>query len=170
MMMTRLVKWTLMAAGLAGALVVVPSLGLAVAGFAMMSPERRAELEALGAAAAERDRAAAAAKAKTAMAATIEAHVAAALRDTDGRLVEWEITSGDWLAIIVELPEHEGWKARRVGEKTLLAVRNALHGHSPVDSYLVSVNGPSRGPGLTARHGSARFIEGGSVDWKYGTR
>jgi hypothetical protein len=40
MMMNRLVKWTVMAAGMAGGLMVMMSVELAVAGFAMMSPEQ----------------------------------------------------------------------------------------------------------------------------------
>jgi RNA 3'-terminal phosphate cyclase len=113
------------------------------------------------------------AKAAAAQAATdkaaLNAQITAALRDVDGRLVTWEVTN-HWLVVTMELPDgEEGLQARRVGEAAVLAVRNALHGHSPVDSYRVTVNGPSPGPGLIRRFGSARFHEiDGSVAWEAG--
>ena len=35
-----------------------------------------------------------------------------------------------------------------------------------VESYRVTLNGPSPGTGLIRRYGSARFFEGGQVTWE----
>lgn len=53
---------------------------------------------------------------------------------------------------------------QRFGQERLLVIRETLLAHG-YRSFRVNVNGPPPGTGLTARYGSARFIEGGSVEW-----
>lgn len=54
--------------------------------------------------------------------------------------------------------------ARTFGEERLLAIRNALYGYGFKD-FRVNINGPSPGPGLTSRYGSARLMEPGTLEW-----
>jgi len=58
--------------------------------------------------------------------------------------------------------------AREVASKAVITVRNAELPFDLVDSYRVTMNGPSPGPGLIMRYGSARFSEGGAVAWEPG--
>jgi hypothetical protein len=51
-------------------------------------------------------------------------------------------------------------------EKALLTIRNTMQPYRVVNAYRVTVNGPSPGPGLIRRYGSARFLEGGSLEWQ----
>jgi hypothetical protein len=53
---------------------------------------------------------------------------------------------------------------RRFGEDRLLVIREALLPYGYKD-YRVNVNGPSPGAGLTRRYGSARLLEGNSLEW-----
>jgi hypothetical protein len=54
--------------------------------------------------------------------------------------------------------------ARSFGEARLLAIREALLPFRFKD-YRVNVNGPPPGTGLIRRYGSARYIDGGTVEW-----
>jgi hypothetical protein len=54
----------------------------------------------------------------------------------------------------------------RIATDAILAIRNAMYPLNVVTSYRVTLNGPSPGPGLTLRYGSARFLEGGQVSWE----
>jgi hypothetical protein len=54
---------------------------------------------------------------------------------------------------------------RAFATDALLAIRNRMCADSSFGKYRVTLEGPSPGPGLTLLYGSARFIEGGSVDW-----
>jgi hypothetical protein len=114
------------------------------------------------------DKQAKAAEAEKAMNATVSAAMQASLADSCGcdSTFSLEVTHSR-LVVTVEIPEADALKARRVGTKAVLAVRNSLYGHSPVDSFRVTVNGPAPGPGLITRYGSARFTEGSAVDWEY---
>ena len=50
--------------------------------------------------------------------------------------------------------------------KAVLTIRNAALPLNFVQKYRVTLNGVPPGPGLVHRYGSARFSEGGSVDWE----
>jgi len=54
--------------------------------------------------------------------------------------------------------------ARTFAETRLLAIREALLPFGFTD-YRVDVNGASPGTGLVRRYGSARFIDGGTLEW-----
>lgn len=54
----------------------------------------------------------------------------------------------------------------KFAKETLLIVRNTLYSTSPVRSIRVTLDGPSPGPDLVLRYGSARFTEGGKVEWE----
>lgn len=80
---------------------------------------------------------------------------------------EIEITDGEYLVATFELsrpPAGRSWQS--FGEDAVITIRNAMLPFKSVDSYRVTVNGPSPGPGLILRYGSARFIEGGQVTWE----
>ena len=86
----------------------------------------------------------------------------------------WEQTSEGWLAVTVEIPEDDAYKARTIGTKGVVAVRNQFYQQElagfDVHAYRVSVNGPSPGPDMITRYGSARLNRGGQVDWQSGLR
>jgi len=75
--------------------------------------------------------------------------------------------SGGYLVVTIELKGNmsEG-VPRRTGEGAVITIRNAMLGSGLVDSYRVTVNGPSPGPGLIRRYGSARFLEDYKVTWE----
>jgi surface antigen len=52
--------------------------------------------------------------------------------------------------------------------KAVIIVRNTELPFDLVNDYRVTMNGPSPGPGLVHRYGSARFSEGSSVSWEPG--
>jgi hypothetical protein len=85
----------------------------------------------------------------------------------------WEQASGGWLVVTVEIPEDDGYKARTIGTKGVLAVRNQFYQQKIAgmdsDRYRVTVNGPSPGPDMIKRYGSAR-LNGGEVNWESGLR
>jgi hypothetical protein len=63
-----------------------------------------------------------------------------------------------------EVPDSLLIPHRTFGQDRLLAIREALLPFGFKD-YRVNVNGPPPGTGLTRRHGSARFLEPGPVEW-----
>ena len=75
--------------------------------------------------------------------------------------------SGAKMVIVtVEIPEADAYRARVIGTKGVVAVRNQFYRLDKDLGYRVTVNGPSPGPGLVLRYGSARFQEGGQVRWE----
>lgn len=58
-----------------------------------------------------------------------------------------------------------GQSSEAFATKALLTIRNTMFPHKVFQSFRVTLNGPPPGPGLVARYGSARFNEGGSVEW-----
>jgi hypothetical protein len=58
----------------------------------------------------------------------------------------------------------EGRRAQAFGQECLLAIREALLAKGYRD-YRVNVNGPPPGTGLTMRYGSARLMDGGTLEW-----
>jgi hypothetical protein len=59
-------------------------------------------------------------------------------------------------------------KAQTFAENALMAIRNASFQKGPVTFYRVTLNGPPPGPGMIRRIGSARYSEGGTVEWEFG--
>lgn len=57
-----------------------------------------------------------------------------------------------------------GYSAEAFGKAALLEIREDLLRFS-FKNFRVNVNGPSPGTGLVRRYGSARYIDGGSVEW-----
>jgi hypothetical protein len=78
-----------------------------------------------------------------------------------------EVTDAGWLVATFELaPEELTGSAQVFAERALLTIRNTMYRHKPMHAYRVTLNGPSPGPDLIRRYGSARFIEGGSgLEW-----
>ena len=91
--------------------------------------------------------------------------------NVDGARWSWEQSSGGWLVVTVEIPEGDRYKAGTIGTKGVVAVRNQFYQQKiaglNVDAYRVTVNGPSPGPDMIARYGSAR-LNGGQVNWETG--
>jgi hypothetical protein len=80
-----------------------------------------------------------------------------------------EVTSSGWLVATFELaPQEFRGSGQDFAEKALLAIRNTMYRYKPMHAYRVTLNGPSPGPGLISRYGSARFIEGDKVEWDAG--
>jgi hypothetical protein len=82
-----------------------------------------------------------------------------------------ELNSSGWLVATYELaPDEFRGSGQEFAEKAVLAIRNTMYQTKPtaMHAYRVTLNGPSPGPGLIRRYGSARFIEGGSVKWDAG--
>jgi hypothetical protein len=78
-----------------------------------------------------------------------------------------EITDGDWLVATFELSGRvPGGSLQRFGEDAVVTIREAMLPFHLVEAYRVTLNGPSPGTGLIRRYGSARFIEGGQVEWE----
>jgi hypothetical protein len=71
-------------------------------------------------------------------------------------VAEWELS--DRYANQLAIP------LKTFGQQRLLVIREALLPFGFKD-YRVNVNGTPPGTGLTKRYGSARFIDGGSVEW-----
>lgn len=55
-------------------------------------------------------------------------------------------------------------QARELGESCLIAIREALLDKG-YRHFRVNVNGPPPGTGLIKRYGSARYMDGGEVEW-----
>jgi hypothetical protein len=68
-----------------------------------------------------------------------------------------EITDGGWLVATYQISDGAG--ARNLAERAVLAIREAMLPYRLVDTYRVTVNGPSPGTGLIRRYGSARFTD-----------
>jgi hypothetical protein len=78
-----------------------------------------------------------------------------------------EITSSGWLVATYEIHGPMTHRSTRAfAEKAVLAIRNAMYSQGIGGKYRVTLNGPSPEPGLMLQYGSARFIEGGKVEWK----
>ncbi len=58
--------------------------------------------------------------------------------------------------------------AQAFAETALLTIRNASFQKGPVEFYRVTLNGKPPGPGMIRRIGSARYSEGGTVEWEVG--
>lgn len=69
-----------------------------------------------------------------------------------------------FVVVEYEVPSPVPGGPRAYGEARLLAIRETLL-PSGFQNYRVNVNGPRPGTGLIRRYGSARFINGGSVEW-----
>ncbi len=78
--------------------------------------------------------------------------------------------SGKRLVVTFEIPESHDWalrvagvhSLREYGTKAVITVRNAELPFNLVNHFRVTLNGPSPGPSLIHRYGSARFSEGGA--------
>lgn len=77
-----------------------------------------------------------------------------------------EITDGGFLVATYELKSQPA-NVRTFAENALLAIREAMLPFKTVESYRVTINGPSPGTGMIRRYGSARFV-GDSVEWESG--
>ena len=75
-----------------------------------------------------------------------------------------EISNAGFIVVEYEVPRPVPGGPRAYGETRLLAVREILLPFGFQD-YRVNVNAPRPGTGLVERYGSARFINGGSVEW-----
>ena len=84
--------------------------------------------------------------------------------------VSLEITDSGWLVATFELRTIPEDGFRVFGENALLAIREAMLPSKTVEKYRVTLNGPSPGTGMIRRYGSARYIEGGRVEWEEGVR
>ncbi len=78
--------------------------------------------------------------------------------------VKVEVSSAGFVVMDYEVPRDLLIPARTFGEERLLAIREALLPFG-FKNYRVNVNHPPPGTGLTERVGSARFIDGGRVEW-----
>ena len=82
-----------------------------------------------------------------------------------------EINEGGWLVATFELSGRPpGGSFEAFGTDAVVTIREAMLRFKLVNNYRVTVNGPSPGTGLIRRYGSARFIEGGDVEWEEGIR
>ncbi|MBM4048243.1 MAG: hypothetical protein FJ279_24330 [Planctomycetes bacterium] len=80
--------------------------------------------------------------------------------------VSLELNESGYLVATFELADPVSAEyLRAFATESLLAIRNRMQARSLTDKYRVTLNGPSPGPDLVLRYGSARFIEGGSVEW-----
>ena len=85
-----------------------------------------------------------------------------------------EVTDGDWLvttfefddAALTQMAAAGGAWQKNLATKAVIAIRNAALPFGMVKSYRATLNGPSPGPGLILRYGSARFSEGSTVSWE----
>lgn len=78
-----------------------------------------------------------------------------------------EITESGWLVVTFELPNPRSASyLESFATDSLLTIRNTMYPHSIVSKYRVTLDGPPPGPDLILRYGSARFIEGGKVEWE----
>ena len=71
---------------------------------------------------------------------------------------------GGFVVVDYEVPDRLAIPHRTFGQDRLLGIREALLPFG-FNDYRVNVNGPPPGTGLTRRYGSARFIEGGRIEW-----
>lgn len=81
---------------------------------------------------------------------------------------DMEITDAGVLVATFEV--NDPGDVRSFAEDRLMAIRNAMYPFKVVSNYRVTVNGPSPGPGMIRRYGSARLFEGGSVEWEPGLK
>lgn len=82
--------------------------------------------------------------------------------------VSLEINGDGWLVATFELRSVPSGSFRSFGENAVVAIREVMLPFHLTDKYRATVNGPPPGTGLIRRYGSARFIEGGEVQWKDG--
>jgi hypothetical protein len=85
----------------------------------------------------------------------------------EGSITKLGIDDTGYLGVTIELADPiSASYLKSYATNALLAVRNAMYQRGVVDSYSVTLNGPSPGPGLVSRYGRALFNEGGSVNWE----
>jgi hypothetical protein len=78
-----------------------------------------------------------------------------------------EVNETGWLVAIFELADpRSAAYLENFATDTVLLIRNTLYPSSAFSKYRVTLDGPSPGPGLVLRYGSARFIEGDKVVWE----
>ena len=79
-----------------------------------------------------------------------------------------EVASSGFVTADYEVPDLavgvDPGGVRSYAAARLLAIREALLPFG-FRNYRVNINGPPPGAGLVRRYGSARFIEGGSLEW-----
>lgn len=75
-----------------------------------------------------------------------------------------EISDSGWLVATYQI--ENGAKARDLGERAVLAIREAMLPFNFDGHYRVTINGPSPGTGLIRRYGSARFTD--RLEWESG--
>lgn len=81
------------------------------------------------------------------------------------------LTDGEVLAVTFTLDAPPLTKSlRQLGEECVVTVRNAMYPYKTVENYRVTLNGPSPGPGMIRRYGSARLFAGGPVEWEAGIK
>lgn len=78
-----------------------------------------------------------------------------------------EITNGGVLVATFELSKPP-LSLRSYAEDALITMREAALACNSARNYRVTLNGPSPGTGLIRRYGSARFFEGGPMEWESG--
>lgn len=78
--------------------------------------------------------------------------------------VNVEISSAGFVVADYQVPVTLAIPPRTFGQERLLAIREALLPFG-FKNFRVNVNGPPPGTGLIRRFGSARFIDGGCVEW-----
>jgi hypothetical protein len=79
-----------------------------------------------------------------------------------------EINDSGWLVATYELQSIPTGGFEAFATNALVTIREAMLPFKTVEMYRVTLNGPSPGTGLIRRYGSARFIEGGRVEWESG--
>lgn len=77
-----------------------------------------------------------------------------------------EISDVGWLVATYEISN--GAQARDLGERAVLAIREAMLPFKFDGHYRVTVNGSSPGTGLILRYGSARFTD--RLEWEAGLK
>lgn len=77
-----------------------------------------------------------------------------------------EVNDSGYLVATYELRAPPDGSIRSHGEDLVIAIREAMRPFNLVHAYRVTLNGPSPGTGLIKRYGSARLLEGGSVEWE----
>jgi hypothetical protein len=75
-----------------------------------------------------------------------------------------ELESTGFVVADYEVSDLTAGSYRAFGQARLLAIREALL-PSGFKNFRVNVNGPPPGTGLVRRYGSARYIDGGRVEW-----
>lgn len=78
-----------------------------------------------------------------------------------------EVNESGWLVATFVLSDpRSAAYLENFATDTILTIRNTIYRYSIVSKYRVTLDGPPPGPGLVLRYGSARFIEGGRVEWE----